>query len=71
MGEPMNRKTCATHHSEPRPLRTQEIEQRIDLLIQELALSSAEAPSDTSARNPRWISAAELVRRMRPFIVLN
>lgn len=52
-----------------RPLSKTEIDQRIDTLVEGLTLGGAEAMA-TDAR-PRWISAADLVERMRPFIVLN
>jgi hypothetical protein len=55
-----------------RPLTKYEIDQRIDALVQTLAVSPDEEQAEPVADlRPRWISAAELVRRVRPFIVLN
>ncbi len=49
-----------------RPLRKDEIDRRIGTLVEGLALSV-----ESVDRRPHWISAAELVKRMRPFIVLS
>jgi hypothetical protein len=53
-----------------RPLDREEIEHRMDSVARAL-----DGPSDTDITEgnlrPRSITAAELVRRVRPFIVLN
>ena len=49
-----------------RPLRKDEIDRRIGTLVEGLALSVESVDG-----RPHWISAAELVKRMRPFIVLS
>jgi hypothetical protein len=55
-----------------RPLTKDEIDRRIDTLVQRLAVTpDGERADNTPCCRPRWISAAELVRRMRPFIALN
>jgi len=46
-------------------LTKQEIDRRIEQLAGQLAAGSS------SSRNPRWIAPAELVRRLRPFVVHN
>jgi hypothetical protein len=49
-----------------------EIDRRIDTLTRQLADTPGNGRlAATSESLPRWISAAELVRRVRPFIVLN
>lgn len=53
-----------------RPLSVTEIDKRIDGLISEV-LSPLSALDEADGHEPRWISAGELVRRMRPFLVLN
>lgn len=50
-----------------RQLSKREIDRRIERLVSEIAASQ---DGEESLR-PRWISAGELVRRMRPFIVDN
>jgi hypothetical protein len=67
----MRTKACP---SQPvfRPLSKDEIDRRIDTLAQRLATSPDEERANAAAScRPRWISAAELVRRVRPFIVMN
>jgi len=67
----MSLKACP---SQPtfRPLSKDEIDRRIDTLAQQLAVTPDEEREDAAAScEPRWISAAELVRRVRPFIVMN
>lgn len=59
-----------------RSLTTHEIDRRISRLVAEVAehedgLVAVAGGCESDALRPRWISAAELVRRMRPFIVLN
>jgi hypothetical protein len=55
-----------------RPLTKEEIDRRIDTLVQRLAVTPDEERAEaTPSCRPRWISAAELVRRVRPFIVMN
>ena len=53
-----------------RPLERDEIENRMDSVARALAGRSEPEIPEQSLR-PRSISAAELVRRLRPFIVLN
>lgn len=67
----MSRKACASLEVELRPLNKEEIERRIDTLAHQLATDAAGPTAGEEGLQPRWISAAELVRRMRPFIVLN
>ena len=50
-----------------RPLTLQEIDQRIQCVVEDVAASGRAATED----GPRWISAAELVRRVRPFVCRN
>jgi hypothetical protein len=50
-----------------RPLSKDEIDGRIDTLVQVLAT----ADENPVPGRPCWISARELVRRMRPFLVMN
>ena len=69
MGEPMSTKT-ALHHAGPRHLTKHEIDRRIDTLVEGLAFEAAE-PIGGECSMPRFISAADLVERMRPFIVMN
>ena len=67
----MRSKACL---SQPafRPLSKDEIDRRIDTLAQQLAVTPDEERADPAPScRPRWISAAELVRRVRPFIVMN
>ena len=55
-----------------RTLTKQEIDRRIDDLVKEVALPrevDACAPAETA--QPRWIAPAELVRRLRRFMVYN
>jgi len=55
-----------------RPLTKQEIDRQIEGLLTEVAGNATEpyaAGADGPA--PRWITAAELVRRMSRFIVYN
>jgi hypothetical protein len=66
----MSIKTGASHATF-RPLTQEEIDRRIDTLAQGVATSLVGGPPEPGRWEPRWISAAELVRRMRPFIVLN
>ena len=68
----MSTKACAARTSTYRALTKSEIDRRIDALAGQLA-AAVDNPAGNAAREarPRWISASELVRRMRPFIVLN
>jgi len=52
-----------------RPLSRQEIDDRIHRLVDEV-LADRAAPGGDSGE-PRWIAAAELVRRMQPFVSSN
>ena len=53
-----------------RRLTKNEIDRRIDTLVEGLALDSCE-PIGAESSMPRWIAASDLIDRMRPFIVLN
>jgi hypothetical protein len=55
---------------EIRELRQREIEQRIELVASEVLLEAGLLDDPCDLR-PRWISAAELVRRMQPYLSLN
>jgi len=69
----MQAKVCRVRE-QIRTLTTDEIDRRISRLVAEVGGhedSAAAACVEIEAHRPRWISAAELVRRMRPFIVLN
>ena len=66
----MATKACAERVAEIRPLSMDEIDQRIDSLITEVMVPPGEL-EEAGPHEPRWISAAELVQRMRPFLVLN
>jgi hypothetical protein len=66
----MHRKTC-TIGPTIRPLSQGEIDRRIDSLVDEVTGSEIGVAGAASEGQPRWISSAELVRRMRPFLVLN
>ncbi len=68
----MPMKTCVLRPATIRPLSKDEIERRIDSLSTEMTESvSEEAPEELGGGHPRRISASELVRQMRPFLVLN
>ncbi len=55
-----------------RPLTRDEIDRRLDWLARDLSTAAVEArTSPSTGTEPRWISAAELVRRLRPFIASN
>ena len=81
MHPPLSSESSATcfnieRETEPlalRPLRKQEIDRRIELLIAELATTSGDVGvlGKTDELRPRPITPRELVRRMRPFLVLN
>ena len=65
-------KTCVLRPASIRPLSKGEIDQRIDSLNTEMTASAGEErPQEAGDCQPRWIHASELVRRMRPFLVLN
>lgn len=58
-----------------RPLTRDDLDQHIQQVASEVACDAvvdlaAEAASDETLK-PRWIRAADLVRRMRPYIVYN
>ena len=68
----MGTKTCVMRPPEIRSLSKDEIDRRIDSLITEVTASMGdEGPEEFGGCDPRWISASELVQRMRPFLVLN
>lgn len=55
-----------------RPLTKSDIDRRIHALAEQLVPApDRECIRAGATTVPRWISADELVRRMRPFIVLN
>jgi len=55
-----------------RTLTKQEIDRRIDGLVKEVALlRGAEGCAPEETAHPRWIAPAELVRRLRRFMVYN
>ncbi len=68
----MKTEECVSAPAIFRPLTKDEIDQRIDGLIQTVTTVADDERPDTGAElRPRWITAAELVRRMQPFVVLN
>lgn len=55
-----------------RPLTKQEIDRKVEAVVAEVTLIDPEIDdTEGDALRPRWITAAELVRRMRRFIVYN
>ena len=58
-----------------RPLSKKEIDRGIERVVTEVAdVDRTKADAcllEQEILRPKWISAAELVRRMRPFLVLN
>ena len=54
----------------PRSLSCEEIDERIQRLTSWVASGSDDGQSGQDLE-PRWITPAELVRRMRPFLVYN
>ena len=70
----MGSRACSVVTENVQPLTTNEIDRRISLLVAEVAegeYGAAALGAEGDVMRPRPISAAELVRRMRPFIVLN
>ncbi len=68
----MGTKTCVMRSPAIRSLSKDEIDRRIDSLVTEVTVSAGdEGPDELGGCHPRWICASELVRRMRPFLVLN
>jgi hypothetical protein len=68
----MGAKECRVGSERARLLTKHEIDRRIELMVAEVAMPEAgEADGGADGFRPRWISAAELVRRMRPFLSLN
>jgi hypothetical protein len=68
----MGAKECRAGVERVRLLTKHEIDRRIELMGVEVAAPQAgEADCGADAFRPRWISPAELVRRVRPFIGLN
>jgi hypothetical protein len=69
----MGAKACrAGLEGRVRLLTKHEIDRRIELLVEEVAmLDAGDGHPGADAFRPRWITAAELVRRMRPFVGLN
>ena len=72
----MRDRDCVTtvHHA-TQPLTQAGIDRRIGQLASEIAeASDADAPrnpGDAEDPRPRWISAADLVKRLAPFMVQN
>ena len=56
-----------------RSLSKDEIDQRIEQVLAQVASAEGliDADPDGDPLRPRWISTAEFVRRMRPFLVFN
>jgi hypothetical protein len=70
-GESMTSDRCRTEPLLQR-LTRDAIDHKIDTLTRQLAQGSkGDRATAVSEARPRWITAAELVRRVRPFIVLN
>ena len=68
----MGMKTCVMRPASIRTLSKGEIDRRIDSLSTEMSeWAGEERPEEAEDCQPRWIHASELVRRMRPFLVLN
>ena len=68
----MGSRACRVSRERVRPLTKHEIDRRIDQMLSEFAESGDDSErEDGEALRPRWIAASELVRRMRPHIVLN
>ncbi len=69
----MGTKTCVMRPVEIRSLSRDEINWRIESLGADLTAAADDdgGSQELGARQPRWIRAGELVRRMRPFLVLN
>lgn len=68
----MGTKTCVMRPATIRPLSQDEIDRKIHSVITEVtALAGDEGPQELGGCEPRWITASELVQRMRPFLVLN
>ena len=68
-------RACRAGQLQIRQLTKSEIDRRIELLVAEVSAAAADercvAGLGSGAFRPRWISARELVRRMRPYIVSN
>ena len=56
-----------------RPLTKQEIDRKVEAVVAEVTWIDSEPgdPKVSNALKPRWIAPAELVRRMRRFIIYN
>lgn len=54
-----------------RRLSKADLDRRLESIAAEITRVDDLPSSDSDPLAPRWISAAELVRRMRPFLVLN
>jgi hypothetical protein len=70
----MHSRSCDCEKEVLRPLSKEDIDRRIERIATELLAPAAESGAGERAaedRLPRWISPAELVRRMRPFLVQN
>ena len=63
---------CQVRRKRARSLTKQEIDRRIERMLSEFVESCDDRMAEIGeVRRPRWIAASELVRRMRPHIVLN
>lgn len=68
----MRQWASAVEHEGIRRLTKHEIDRRIEQLVSVVTeLCDNGAREDGDLLRPRWIAAGELVRRVRPFIVLN
>jgi hypothetical protein len=56
--------------NQARMLTQQDLHQKIENVAEEV-LRNGDSPSDGEPMSPRIISAADLVRRMKPFMVYN
>jgi hypothetical protein len=61
----------STGRKEIEKLTKNEIDRRIERLIDEVAGLPEEWERSAEANQPRWIAPSELVRRLRQFIVYN
>lgn len=68
----MSSEACRAGRRDGRTLTKHEIDRRIERVLADVAsLCDEAARLDGDLFRPRWISPRDLVRRVRPFIVLN
>ncbi len=68
----MRERAGGVEHCGIRRLTKHEIDRRIEQLVCVITeICDSGAREDGDLLRPRWIAAGELVRRVRPFIVLN